>query len=80
MGHNTYFRRTVTGGEWHSRKGTQGRRSGIRKVKFSARVSAETKQHVQAQAMAFGITPSRYADIALSLFSMDSVGQELVKS
>ena len=84
MASNRYFRKTVDGKiTWHSRKGTQGRIAlpqEFRKVKFSARVSPRTKAHVKEQAEKYNMKPSFYADLALALFNMDDVGQELVKT
>ena len=84
MASNKYPRTTVDGETtWYSRKGTQGRAplpEELRKVKFSARVSKWTKKHVQEEAQKHGMKPSAYADIALSHFNMDNVGQDLVKS
>ena len=77
MASNTFTRHTITGDTQHTRKGTQGRKPiANRLVKFSARVSTATKSHVKKQAARLGITPSKYADLALALFD---VGQELVK-
>ena len=77
MASNIYTRQTATGTTRHSRKGTQGRKPvSNRLVKFSARVSTATKAHVKEQAERLGITPSKYADLALALFD---VGQEFVK-
>jgi len=79
MASNDFTRHTITGTTRHTRKGTQGRNpipDEFRLVKFSARVSPKTKAHVRKQAERLGITPSKYADLALALFV---VGQELVK-
>lgn len=80
MATKTYSRTTITGETRHSRKEEQGRPvTGQRKVKFSARVSDSTKARVKAEAKKYNMTSSYYADIALSLFRINSVGQELVK-
>lgn len=84
MASNIYTRTTADGKTTtFSRKGTQGRKplpDELRKVKFSARVSKWTKKHVEEEAKKHNMKPSFYADLALSLFSIDNVGQELVNS
>ena len=84
MASNIYTRTTADGKTTrYSRKGTQGRKplpEDLRKVKFSARVSRWTKNHVDEEARKHNMKPSAYADLALTLFSIDNVGQELVNS
>ncbi len=48
----------------------------LRKVKFSARIDPHTLNRITEQAKKYGMTESKYADLALALFEItDNVGQ-----
>jgi hypothetical protein len=84
MASNIYIRETVNGATTYTRKGTQGRKPippELRKIKFSARITMQTKTRVEQEAKKHNMKPSAYCDLALSLFDIGIfVGQQLAKT
>jgi len=79
----TVTHRFVDGTEATFRRPKQGRKplpKELRKVKFSARISPRTKNHVADEAKKYNMKPSAYADLALARFRMDDVRQQLVNT
>ena len=79
MASRTVIRKDVTGNETEYTRRKQGRHAispELRKVKFSARIDPHTLARITEQAKKYGMTESKYADLALALFEItDNVGQ-----
>ena len=79
MASRTVTRKDVTGNVTEYVRGKQGRHAilpELRKVKFSARIAPDTLARITEQAKKYGMTESKYADLALALFEItDNVGQ-----
>ena len=80
MASNVYNRKTADGRTTtYTRKGSQGRKAmppELRKVKFSARITMQTKARIEQESKKYNMTASAYCDIALALFDISIfVGQ-----
>lgn len=75
------FRQDTADGKSHlARRSTkQGRKplpAELVRVKMSCRVYGSTKRRVETESQKYGMTPSAYADLALSLFDISKFSSD----